>query len=366
MNPEMEPAGRHGTRMTRIAIAAAAALALTALGGMATIAQDEEAVEIGFVFWETKTDAFVQMANGGKAVGDLDPMVNVERAAPETGDPQRQAALFGPIAQTQTDGIVLQSLAADPLLRPVKEATDAGIPVAAIDAPPPAGAGVKLFVTADNYGLGGQLAEAVLALVPEDAAGPVIIGSTGVGVPPLDQRAQGMADKVTELRPDLEIVGPISTMGTAATSAEVYAAWDGLLKNNPDAVAVMAPSAQDATAWGLLAKRADFDLPSGGFDLEAGNLQSVQDGSVDYVMSPEHWLSGYVATRALANAALSGEEPLEGLMLLPGLLVDSTNIDEVIARQESEESVAAALAPVGDDIVANAERYIVGPWPPEG
>jgi hypothetical protein len=53
-------------------------------------------------------------------------------------------------------------------------------------------------------------------------------------------------------------------------------------------------------------------------------------------------------------------------MLLPGLLVDSTNIDEVIARQESEESVAAALAPVGDDIVANAERYIVGPWPPEG
>jgi ribose transport system substrate-binding protein len=153
-------------------------------------------------------------------------------------------------------------------------------------------------------------------------------------------------------------------MGTTATSAEVYAAWDGLLKNNPDAVAVLAPSAQDATAWGLLAKRAEFDLPSGGFDLEAGNLQAVKEGSVDYVMSPEHWLSGYVATRALANAALSGEEPIEGLMLLPGLLVSSDNIDEVIARQESEETVAAALAPVGDDIVANADQYIVGPWPP--
>ena len=304
------------------------------------------------------------MANGGKAVGDLDPMVNVERAAPDTGDPQRQAALFGPIAQTQTDGIVLQSLDSGPLFRPVKEAVDNGIPVAAIDAPPPDGAGVGLFITADNYGLGQRLAEAVLALVPAGASGPVLIGNTGVGVPPLDQRAQGMADKIAELRPDLEIVGPISTMGTAASSAEVYAAWDGMLKNNPDAVAVMAPSAQDATAWGLLAQRADFDLPSGGFDLEAGNLQAVKEGSVDYVMSPEHWLSGYVATRALADAALAGEEPIQGLMLLPGLLVSSENVDEVIARQESEETVAAALAPVGDDIVANADQYIVNTWPP--
>ena len=364
MSPRIETTGRRSTRLGRVAIVAAATLALTAMGGASAFAQDKETAEIGFVFWETKTDAFVQMANGGKAVGDLDPRVNVERAAPDTGDPQRQAALFGPIAQTQTDGIVLQSLAADPLFRVVKEATDNGIPVAAIDAPPPNDAGVGLFITADNYGLGMQLAEAVLALVPADASGPVIIGNTGVGVPPLDQRAQGMIDKIGELRPDLEIVGPISTMGTAATSAEVYAAWDGLLKNNPDAVAVMAPSAQDATAMGLLAKRADFDLPSGGFDLEAGNLQAVKEGTVDYVMSPEHWLSGYVATRALANAALAGEDPIQGLMLLPGLLVSSENVDAIIARQESEETVSAALAPVGDDIVANAEQYIVNTWPP--
>lgn len=363
MSPRIESAGRRGTRFGRVAIAAAATLALTAASGAAVTAQDEPA-EIGFVFWETKTDAFVQMANGGKAVGDLDPMVNVERAAPETGDPQRQAALFAPIAQTQTDGIVLQSLNSGPLLRPVMDAVENGIPVAAIDAPPPDGSGVGLFITADNYGLGQQLAEAVLALVPADASGSVLVGNTGVGVPPLDQRAQGMIDKVTELRPDLEIVGPISTMGTTASSAEVYAAWEGLVNNNPDAVAVMAPSAQDATAWGLLAQRADFDLPSGGFDLEAGNLEAVKNGLVDYVMSPEHWLSGYVATRLLADAALAGEEPVQGLMLIPGTLVSSENIDEIIARQESEETVAAALAPVGDDIAANAEQYIVNTWPP--
>ena len=363
MSPRIEPAGRRHARLGRVAVAAAATFAITAMSGAGAIAQDDPA-EIGFVFWETKTDAFVQMANGGKAVGDLDPMVNVQRAAPETGDPQRQAALFGPIAQTQTDGIVLQSLNSGPLFRPVKEAVDSGIPVAAIDAPPPDGSGVGLFITADNYGLGQQLAEAVLALVPADAAGPILIGNTGVGVPPLDQRAQGMVDKIAELRPDLEIVGPISTMGTTASSAEVYAAWEGLVNNNPDAVAVMAPSAQDATAWGLLEQRTDFDVPSGGFDLEAGNLEAVKNGHVDYVMSPEHWLSGYVATRLLADAALKGEEPVQGLMLLPGKLVSSDNIDEIIARQASEDSVSAALAPVGDDIAANADQYIVNTWPP--
>jgi len=335
----------------------------TALGGTAW-GQDATA-QIGFVYWETKTDAFVQMANGGKAVGDLDPRVNVLTAAPDTGDPQRQVALFGPIAQTQVDGIVLQSLVSGPMTRPAADAVAAGTPMVAIDAPPPEGAGIGLFITADNVGIGAQIAEQVLSLVPADAKGSVIIGNTGVGVPPLDMRAQGMVDKIKELRPDLKIVGPVATNGVSASSAEVFAAWQGLLAANPDAVAVMAPSAQDASAWGLLAQRTGFDLPSGGFDLEAGNLQAVKDGYVDFIMSPGHWLSGYLATRALANAALGEGELLQGLLLVPGEIVNADNVGQVIERQQSAESVAAALAPVGDDILANSGEYIVGPWPPQ-
>jgi ribose transport system substrate-binding protein len=291
--------------------------------------------------------------------------VHVLTAAPDTGDPQRQVALFGPIAQTQKDGIVLQSLASGPMTRPAADATGSGIPMVAIDAPPPDGAGIGLFITADNTGIGAQLAEKVLALVPPDAKGSVIIGNTGVGVPPLDMRAQGMAAKIAELRPDLKIVGPVATNGVSASSAEVYAAWEGLLNANPDAVAVLAPSAQDATAWGLLAARTGFNLPSGGFDLEAGNLQAVKDGAVDYIMSPGHWLSGYLATKALANAAMTGEPLIQGLLLVPGELVSADNIDAIIERQQSAQNVSAALAPVGDDILANSSKYIVGPWPPQ-
>lgn len=304
------------------------------------------------------------MANGGLAVAALDPRVNVQTAAPETGDPQRQAALFGPIAQTQVDGIALQSLAAGPMARPVMDAMAAGIPVVAINAPPPEGSSVGLFITADNLGLGAQLAERVLALVSADAGGSVIIGSTGVGVPPLDTRVQGMLAGIAELRPDLKIVGPVATNGVTATSAEVIGARDALLTANLDAVAVLAPGAQDATAWGFLAQPKGFALPCGGFDLEAGNLQAVKLGQVTYVMSPGHWLAGYIAPRALANAKLNGTPLVQGLLLVPGELVSAESIDAVIARQQSSETVAAALAPMGDDVLANPDRHIVGPWPP--
>ena len=111
MQLRIDPTGRHRTRLGRVLGVAVASLALSAVGSVAAVAQDEDPVKLGFVYWETKTDAFVQMAHGGQAVGELDPGVEVKIAAPDTGDPSKQAALFVPIAQTQTDGIVLQSLA---------------------------------------------------------------------------------------------------------------------------------------------------------------------------------------------------------------------------------------------------------------
>ena len=348
----------------KVLVMGAAALALAGTGTGSALAEDRK-IKLGFVYAMSSIDAFVQMANGGLAVAPLDPRVEVLTAAPDNFDPQREAALFGPIAQTQRDGIVLQSLVPGPIARAVADATGSGIPMAAIDAPPPDGAGVGLYITADNFGIGAQLAEAVLALIPADAKGSILIGNTAVGVPPLEMRIQGMVKKIGESRPDLKIIGPVSTLGSTGTSAEVYAAWEALLRANPDAVAVLAPSAQDAAAWGLLAQRAGFKLPAGGFDLEAGNLAAVKSGAVSFIMSPNHWLAGYLATRALADAPIGKKPPIQGLMLLPGELVGKDNIDAIIARQASTQAAMTALAPIGDDMLANVGKYIVGPWPPK-
>jgi ribose transport system substrate-binding protein len=81
-------------------------------------------------------------------------------------------------------------------------------------------------------------------------------------------------------------------------------------------------------------------------------------------MSPGHWLAGYIATRALANAKKKNEPLIKGLLLVPGELVSAENVDAVITRQQSAEAVAAALAPIGDQVLADPSKHIVGPWPP--
>ena len=121
----------------------------------------------------------------------------------------------------------------------------------------------------------------------------------------------------------------------------------------------------EGTSWyEFNAPAAVAALAAAGFDLEAGNLQAVKDGHVDYVMSPGHWLAGYIATRALANAKETGEPLIQGLLLVPGELVSAENVAAVIARQQSADTVAAALAPIGDAVLADPAKHIVGPWPP--
>jgi hypothetical protein len=225
------------------------------------------------------------------------------------------------------------------------------------------GRGAVLLTTADNTGLGAQLAEKVLTLVPAVAKGSVLIGSTRVGVPPLDMRVQGMIDKIKALRPDLTIVCPVATNGVTATWAEVFTAWDGLLTNNPDAVAVLAPSAQDVTAWGLMGALKGFKLPAGGFDLEAGNLQGSQG-----------WLCSLCdVTRPLVGRLYrhprAGQYQTKGRTADPG----SAAAGRIGKRRKcrcgykppaKRRNCGGGLGPSGDGVLADPAAHIVGPWPP--
>jgi hypothetical protein len=44
------------------------------------------------------------------------------------------------------------------------------------------------------------------------------------------------------------------------------------------------------------------------------------------------------------------------------LLVSADNVDDIIARQESPESVTAGMAPLGDEQIADPDGHLV-PWP---
>lgn len=348
--------------ITAAAIAASVALAGCSNDATTDPGDGESAapgsIKLGIAYWDTRTYAFQLMLKGAEAVAAADPAIDLASAAPDAGDPSKLLPLFQAMAQTQTDGIVLQTLAADPFYRPVEQVTSAGTPVIAIDAPPPADAGVDLFITNDNMELGRMLATEILSQIPEDATGDIVIGTNGPAVPPLMARVDGMTELIKAERPGINVVGPISTYGTSGSTQENYSAWDSIWRQYPDALAYLAPGAQDAVSLGLVQQRNNVELLAGGMDLEPGALDAVKAGYVAALVSPEHWLKGYISTKILAMHAKDGYEIPAGVWDTGGLLVNADNIDDIIARQASDEAMSAALAPVGDEQIANSADYL--------
>ncbi|GAA3909925.1 sugar ABC transporter substrate-binding protein [Microbacterium invictum] len=368
MRNPIPPSRRRGRRIALAAAALTVALSVTGCAATSTAPEpsgdapetvEPGSIKLGIAYWDTRTYAFQLMLKGAEAVAAADPAIDLESAAPDAGDPSKLLPLFQAMSQTQTDGIVLQTLAADPFYRPVQQVTSAGTPVIAIDAPPPADAGVDLFITNDNVELGRMLAREILASVPEDASGQIIIGTNGPAVPPLMARVDGMIEVLAAERPGVEVVGPISTYGTSGSTQENFSAWDGIWRQYPNALAYLAPGAQDAVSLALVQQRNDVELLAGGMDLEPAAIEAVQDGYVAALVSPEHWLKGYISTKLLAAHAESGAEIPVGTWDTGGLVVNADNIDEVIARQASDAAMSEALAAVGDEQIANSADYII-------
>lgn len=336
----------------------ASAPAAPSPGESTSTAPPAGSVKLGIAYWDTRTYAFQLMLKGAEAVAAENPAIDLAAAAPEAGDPSKLLPLFQAMAQTQTDGLVLQALAADPFFRPVQQVTQAGTPVIAIDAPPPADAGVDLFITNDNVELGRVLAREILKGVPADATGEIVIGTNGPSVPPLQARVEGMTEVIKAERPNVTIVGPISTYGTSGSTTENYSAWDSIYQQHSDALAYLAPGAQDAVSMGLIQQRNNVKLLVGGMDLEPAALESVQAGYVNTLVSPEHWLKGYIATQILADYAINGTEIPKGTWDTGGLVINADNADAIATRQASDESMAAAMAVIGDEQLADPSAYL--------
>jgi ribose transport system substrate-binding protein len=302
-------------------------------------------LHIGMVYWDTVTQAFQLMVEGAKAGASLGNVDFTAVAPPDLNDAAKLASDFTALAPTHTDGMILQSLAADPLYRPVLAATEAGIPVIAIDAPPPDNAGVTLFITNDNKALGKMLVDRVLRDVPADKTGEVVIGTNGPSVPPLQDRVAGMQAEIKAKWPNLTIVGPISTYGTQGSPSENYTAWNGILQAHPNAVAYLAPGAQDAVSMAQWEQHSNTKINCGGMDIETGAVDAVKNGYVTALVSPEHWLKGYIALTILMNHAYKGTPIPTGTWDTGGLVVDSSNIADVEARQASTDAMIKFMTP---------------------
>ena len=116
------------------------------------------------------------------------------------------------------------------------------------------------------------------------------------------------------------------------------------MKAHPDAVAYVGPGTQAAVSLSRIQRKPRAKkLLVGACDLDQVALEGVKDGYVEALISPEHWLKGYLAVKLMADAKQSGKPLPEGMWNSGALTVNDDNIDEIIARQKDAASRAGVL-----------------------
>ena len=292
----------------------------------------------------------LEMANGGKYAADEAGGVKLAVVGPATTDGPQEVQMFQNSVTTNRDGAVVMNLAPDLFTRPYAQTIAKGIPVVALDTAPLPGSNVDLYVGNDNYQLGVQLAEEAIKRLPPNAKGTIVLGVPNPGVPVLDNRAKGIKATFAAKLPGITVKGPYQTFSDPGQS---YNAWSSQVRANKNALAFLGVGDADSYSLARLKKETSGKWLSGGFDLDAKTLEAVKDGTNFVTISPEHFLKGYIAMNLLIKAVKAGKKVPGGWFYVPGLVVDSTNIDAIIARQATDSARRKAIAPEAKKLLDN-------------
>ena len=315
--------------------------------------------KLAFVYPTTTTNFAQEMALGAKAAADDTPGVDLTESAPANVDGPKQVQLFQAAVRTSKDGVAMMTLTPELFIRPLQQAGDQGVPLVAVDVPPPAGTeeDVKLLIGNSNVEIGQDLAKALLEDIPEDATGDVMIGTDTPGLPVLEQRNEGFMEVMKAERPGLKFI----VFDAKQSPTDNFNTWSAQVKAHPDAVAYVGPGSQAAVSLSRIQKRTGQKLLVGACDLDKVAMQGVKDGLVKALISPEHWLKGYLAIKLMADAKLEDKPLPEGVWNSGALEVNADNIDEILTRQESAETRSEYFKEEVDKQLSSPDDYLSAP-----
>jgi ribose transport system substrate-binding protein len=335
-------------------LAVTACLALTSCGGSSSGSGGGQ-LKMGIAVANISLNFAHEMVEGAQTAAQHEGGVDFKAVGPPNTDGPAEQQLFTNLAQTNPDGVVLENLDPPIFTRPAAQAVDKGVPVVALDTSPTDGSKVTFYVGNDNYNLGVMLADELLKRLPPNSSGTVAVGEPNPGTPVLDSRAKGIKDTLNQKAPGIQVLGPYQTYSDPNQN---YGAWASLVHANPNALAFLGVGDADSYDLAKIKQTEHGKYLVAGADVDAKTLQGVKDGLDFVTIDPEHFLKGYVAT-ALLIRAVKAKKPLpQGWLVMPGLVVDSSNIDKVIQRQTSTQAAYDFYKPDIDKILANPDAYL--------
>ncbi|SPT59521.1 sugar ABC transporter substrate-binding protein [Actinomadura madurae] len=335
------------------ALVLGAALATASCGDGGGSGGEGERLRMGIAVANYSLNFAREMYEGATEASKQAGNIDFKVVGPPNTDGPAEQQLFQNLTVTHPDGIVLENLDPPIFTRPAAQAVDKGIPIVALDTAPTDGSKVTFYVGNDNYELGGLLAEATVKKLGSDAKGTVVVGVPNPGTPVLDSRAKGIKDTFAKLAPGIRVVGPFQTYSDPAQN---YGAWQSQVNANPDALAFLGVGDADSYNLGRLKEQKKGKYLTAGFDVDPKTLEYIKKGTNFAGIDPEHYLKGYIATAILIKSVRENDGKLpDGWFKTPGLVMDSSNIDEILTRQQSVQNAYRWYKPQLDKLLANQQ-----------
>ncbi len=238
-------------------------------------------------------------------------------------------AMFEGMAQKPVNGLVVVPMPGEVWVTPIRQATQAGIPVLTANVTSP-GSTATTWFGQDEYASGVILATELLKFLTAQNKheGRVVVGMCAPGVGVLVERYEGFKKGMSGTKFQITQPFDVNTENTAN-----YAAWENLAGANPEMAAVVGLCSMDLPNLAKLKERTKGQWLVAGYDLGRETLDAIKAGTIQVAVGQHPYLQGYLPVVALARH-LRDKQPLpQGWIDVGTEVVTRDNVELIHGRE---------------------------------
>lgn len=247
-----------------------------------------------------------------------------------TGD---AIAMFEGMTQKGVHGLVVVPMPGEVWVTPIRQATEAGIPVLTANVTSP-GSTAATWFGQDEYASGVILATELRKFLAAQNRheGRIIVGICAPGVGVLLDRYEGFRKGMDGTKFEVSEPFDVNLENTAN-----YGAWENLAGANPGVAAMVGLCSMDLPNLAKLKVRTKGQWLIGGYDLGRETLDAIRDGTIQIAIGQHPYLQGYLPVVALARH-LRDKQPLpQGWVDTGTEVVTRENVEAIYGRETGEK-----------------------------
>jgi ribose transport system substrate-binding protein len=275
---------------------------------------------------------YTQQLMDGAAAAAAECGAEIITGGPPAFDAQATVALFQDAVVAGADAVVVVAFPSEFWIRPIDDAVAQGVMVSTYDVEAPASL-QSVHTAPKQKDQGRAMADVLAEAIGEGASGQVISGICLPGLELIEARVTGFKERMAELLPDVEIVGPLDV---SFDQTENFARWQEIVANNPDALGYVGFCENDLPSLVRIRENdpdATYHIASIGINPDG--LQGIADGVALAAIGQRPFMQGYVAMRTMLESLVAGEPAPRGWIDVTPEVVTIDNVEAVTAREES-------------------------------